>query len=500
MTRTMTMRYLGLFAALAISLLLMAPPAAAELRLLPRIVVEGEDVTLADMFGDIGEAGGAIVSRAPRPGKRLSISVARVNQVVSGQDLDWTPMHALRSVIVSRASRAIPAFEIETVILGALVNETTSDGLTISLANPNQVFHVAKNAARDLAVEDFVFDTRTGRFVVSLVAASGTVHEARAEFTGQAIETVELPVLNKLLKKGEIITDGDIRWLAWQANRIPRTAITDIDDLVGMAAKRRLSPGRLLGMRDVSEPTVAVNKPTVAVNKTVVAVKGSVAETQDNRRIPAFEIQAVILEALIDETAGDGFRINLANRSQVFYVARDAAIGLEVENLDYDAVTGRFEASLIAASGTPDEVRAEYRGRAVETIELPVLISAVKKGEIIGEGDLEWVEWQVRRMPRDAIVDSADLVGLAANRSLRPGAPLRGRDVSEPIVVAKGSAVRLVYRTSMMVLTAGGRALEDGAMGSVIRVRNSQSKVVVEARVEGGNILSVTLNASMAFN
>ena len=78
--------------------------------------------------------------------------------------------------------------------------------------------------------------------------------------------------------------------------------------------------------------------------------------------------------------------------------------------------------------------------------------------------------------------------------------PLRERDVQEPIIVAKGSTVSLVYRTESMVLTAGGKALEDGAMGSVIRVLNSQSKVVVEARVEGGNILSVTRTTSLAMN
>ena len=68
-------------------------------------------------------------------------------------------------------------------------------------------------------------------------------------------------------------------------------------------------------------------------------------------------------------------------------------------------------------------------------------------------------------------------------------------------MVAKGSIVSLVYRTSNMVLTAGGRALENGAMGSVIRVLNRKSKVVVEARVDGGNVLSVTLSAtSLAMN
>ena len=200
------------------------------------------------------------------------------------------------------------------------------------------------------------------------------------------------------------------------------------------------------------------------------------------------------------EVRGDGLSITLANRNQALFVATDAIEGLAVENISYDARTGRFTASLVAAAGTAHEARAEFSGRAIETVELPVLNRAMKKGEIISDGDIEWIDWQAKRTPRDAITDAADLVGQAARRSLRPDAPLRARDVGEPIVVTKGSAVRLVYRTPMMVLTAGGRALEDGAMGSVIRIRNSKSKVVVEARVDGANIVSVTGSTFLVMN
>lgn len=313
---------IGLIAALAVSLSLLAPTAAAELQILPQVVVDGDVVTLQDMFGDIGDGGDTIVAYAPAPGKRLAIPVANIHRLVRRLGLDWKPLRGLRSVKVSRSGRQVPAFEIEAVILDALSYETTSDGL----------------------------------------------------------------------------------------------------------------------------------------------------------------------------------RINLVNRNRAFYVAKHAAIDLEVENLSYDARTGRFVASLIAASGTPDEARAEYSGRAIETVELPVLNRPMKKGEVIGEGDIEWLEWQLQRVPRDAVTDMADLVGMAAKRSLRPDSLLRARDVGEPIVVTKGSTVRLVYRTSMMVLTVSGRALEDGPMGGVIRVLNSQSKVVVEARVEGGNILSVSAATFLAMN
>ena len=59
------MRSLGLAAALAITVLLTAPVSAGELRLIPRIVVDGDMVTLGDLFGDIGDAGETIAASAP---------------------------------------------------------------------------------------------------------------------------------------------------------------------------------------------------------------------------------------------------------------------------------------------------------------------------------------------------------------------------------------------------------------------------------------------------
>jgi flagella basal body P-ring formation protein FlgA len=98
------------------------------------------------------------------------------------------------------------------------------------------------------------------------------------------------------------------------------------------------------------------------------------------------------------------------------------------------------------------------------------------------------------------VLDDSDLLGFALRRSLKPGQPVRERDVQKPVIVAKGSMVMLVYRTAAMVLSAGGRALEDGAMGATIRVLNSHSKLVVEAVVEGGSIVSVSLMPRLAMN
>ncbi len=61
----------------------------------------------------------------------------------------------------------------------------------------------------------------------------------------------------------------------------------------------------------------------------------------------------------------------------------------------------------------------------------------------------------------------------------------------DPVVVAKGSLVTIVLKTPTMILTAQGRAVEDGGRGDVIRVMNTRSKKIVEGVVSRPGTVSV---------
>ena len=222
--------------------------------------------------------------------------------------------------------------------------------------------------------------------------------------------------------------------------------------------------------------------------------------TRASRRISDLEITARVRDELALMTSVDNLRIELANRGPELHVAVGASTMIDIENITYDARSGRFVASLIAAPDTADAVRAEIRGRAIEIMEVPVLSTRLRRGDIIGEDDIQWIEWPVSRLAMGTVTDDSDLLGFALRRSLTPGQPVRERDIEEPVVVAKGSTVMLVYRTAVMVMSASGKALDDGAMGATIRVLNSHSKMVVEATVEGGSVVSVSLAPRLALN
>ena len=76
------------------------------------------------------------------------------------------------------------------------------------------------------------------------------------------------------------------------------------------------------------------------------------------------------------------------------------------------------------------------------------------------------------------------VVGKVARLTLLPGHAIPYSGVSNRKVVANGAEVKLIYAEGDLVITTTGAALQDGSIGDVVRVRNSDSGVTVSGAVQ----------------
>ena len=82
-------------------------------------------------------------------------------------------------------------------------------------------------------------------------------------------------------------------------------------------------------------------------------------------------------------------------------------------------------------------------------------------------------------------VDSRSLiVGKVARLTLLPGHAIPFSGVSNRKVVANGAEVKLIYSEGGLVIMTTGAALQDGSIGDIVRVRNSDSGVTVSGAVQ----------------
>jgi flagellar basal body P-ring formation protein FlgA len=192
--------------------------------------------------------------------------------------------------------------------------------------------------------------------------------------------------------------------------------------------------------------------------------------------------------------------IRFDNSSLHFLVPGDASDDMAVDGLNLDPHNGRFSAFITAPPSGADAQRQRVTGTLIVEVEVPVPARAIPIGEIISGNDIELIKLPRGRFATDTITNASELIGKSARHVLRAEQPLRAGDVEDPLVVHKGDLVTVELRTPTMVLSAQGKALEDGAMGVAIRVTNTQSNRTIDAVVIGANQVRAGATATSATN
>ena len=86
----------------------------------------------------------------------------------------------------------------------------------------------------------------------------------------------------------------------------------------------------------------------------------------------------------------------------------------------------------------------------------------------------------------------AAVIGKMARRTLLPGGAIPLAAVDVPRLVVNGATVDLVYIDGDLSISAVGMALQDGAAGDFVRVRNDDSGVTVTGVVQSDGAVRVS--------
>ena len=84
------------------------------------------------------------------------------------------------------------------------------------------------------------------------------------------------------------------------------------------------------------------------------------------------------------------------------------------------------------------------------------------------------------------------LVGKMARLTLLPGRAIPFAAVGNPRLVVNGGEVTLIYAEGGLVIVTNGAAMQDGTLGDLIKVRNSDSGVTVSGVVQADGSVRVS--------
>jgi flagella basal body P-ring formation protein FlgA len=128
--------------------------------------------------------------------------------------------------------------------------------------------------------------------------------------------------------------------------------------------------------------------------------------------------------------------------------------------------------------------RYEYIVRARVTAMVAIAAAPVAANEALTDAQVIIERRDISNIA-DPISSPEEAVGQMSRRMLRPGDILRSGQLSSPVLVKRGDAVLMLARREGVEVSMAGEALDAGARGAVVRVRNTGSGQVVRMRVAG---------------
>lgn len=214
------------------------------------------------------------------------------------------------------------------------------------------------------------------------------------------------------------------------------------------------------------------------------------------RQLTPHGLKAYMEQALIQEGVADMLKVTLIGSYPDMLYSHESSFVPKIAFARIDRAAAQFlaEVRLVTADdaalplGKPFEVKGRYEAWK----RIPVLKDRLSHGDVIKLSDIVMSEVPSRKVKRDTILLQDKLIGKTPRRVISPYRSIEQDELVEPPIVRQNDEVTLVYKRPFMELKASGFALDDGALGETITLRNSDSHEVVRGIVRGKGLVEVS--------
>ncbi len=115
----------------------------------------------------------------------------------------------------------------------------------------------------------------------------------------------------------------------------------------------------------------------------------------------------------------------------------------------------------------------------------------INRGDIISSQDITLVSEKVKYNRNNLLTDTKEIIGKRATRRIQADQPIQTSMFEVPPAVEKGDRVIIKAESNQLLITASGKALEEGCVGDQIRVMNINSGREIVATVRRTSLVEV---------
>lgn len=194
----------------------------------------------------------------------------------------------------------------------------------------------------------------------------------------------------------------------------------------------------------------------------------------------------VLLPKFHERILSDDIAIQInSHNDDINLKSKQDQLHVRITNFELLERNQRFRASI--RLWEPDVESGEeiaFFGTYKELVQVPVLARALPGKVVLKPEHITTKLIDKRKLRFEIVENQEQLLGRALTHAMPADRPLRNRDVRKPLSVRRNANIKLIYETPSIHVETLATALEEGARGDMIRVKNVTSSKVVWAQIK----------------
>lgn len=239
--------------------ILMGTKAAFAANLKSISIVEGDTLTLGDLFDGVERNANYVIGAAPQPGQDMTLNARTLYRIASSLDVNWRPISSSDQVVVRRQAAVVSYDEIENTLRNALKDKGVMGKFNISLNSGKPTIILPNDMPQTAEISAIDFDIQRDVFRATLAAPSADKPVQKLQVTGMVERIVSVPVLRSNLQNGDIISANDIEMIEMPQKSIQHNIVMDADKMVGLTPRRMAYAGKYVLEGSLGRP-ILVNR------------------------------------------------------------------------------------------------------------------------------------------------------------------------------------------------------------------------------------------------
>jgi len=298
--------------------------ALGQVRLRSQATVNGDVITLGDLFAGADALANREVAPAPAPGQSAVYKAGHLVAIARSHGLDWRPASSVSRAVVRRSGETVSEAEIVELLRRELRQKGALGRIELRL---NRLRHVVLQPRQggELRIEELTHESDGGPFS-AYIHSDGPNGQAQSQLLRGRVDFVaRVPVPTHGIRKGQTITSADIKWTEISLHKIGVRAIEHLDQVVGLAAKRNLRQNQPLKPSDLRTPIMIAKGAmvTVALNIDGLSLSSTGRALDDGSHGEIIQIMNLQSKRTLEATVVAPNRVRAALRRQLAVAATE---------------------------------------------------------------------------------------------------------------------------------------------------------------------------------